>query len=72
MTRAPAASSTSPSAMLIPTSPWTRCDVEWLSWRPLAVQIAFESLHSVVSGSVMVSEPVPLGRTLTFQARLLP
>ena len=58
--------------MLIPTWPWTRSEVEWLSFRPLSVQIAREASQSVVSGRVVVSEPVPLDRTLSFQPRLLP
>ena len=43
-----------------------------LALDPLSVQIARGHLQSVVSGRVTVSEPVPLGRTVSFQPRLLP
>ena len=43
-----------------------------VSRRPSSVQIAPGELHCAVARSVIVSESVPAGRTLTFQARSLP
>ena len=50
--------------------PWS--DVEWDSFLLSSVQIAPELEQSVVSGRVMVTEPLPVGFTSTVQPWLLP
>ena len=56
----------------MPTGPWTLSDVEWCSLRPSSVQMAPALLQLVVSGSVMLTPPLPVGSTVTVQFWLLP
>ena len=56
---APAPSSTSTSAMEIPTGPRTVSDVEWLSFRPSFVQMAPLAVQLVVSGRVIETSSAP-------------
>ena len=53
-------------------APATVTDGLLLSLRLSAVQIAPEELQFRVAGSLIVSSPVPAGRTLSFQPTLLP
>ena len=69
---APAASSTRASLTDMPTGPWTLSDVEWFSLRPSSVQMAPALFQLVVSGSVMLTPPLPSGSTVTVQFWLLP
>ena len=52
--------------------PATISDVAWESIRSSSVQMALAALQSVVSGSVMVTEPFPVGFTSMVQPWLLP
>ena len=54
------------------TGPATVADSECDSGRPSSVQIAPLAPQSVVSGSVIVTAPWPLGSTVMFHAWLLP
>ena len=53
-------------------APGIVADVEWFSLRRSSVQMAPALLQLVVSGSVMLTDPVPLGWTVTVQFWLLP
>ena len=69
---APSASCTAASLTDMAGGPATVSDVGWESFRSSSVQIALAALQSVVSGSVMLTDPFPVGFTSTFQPWLLP